>query len=87
MKPRSLVDAALLDQERRILRARPLELVDVRHRKRVAPGVLLRSPGAPRARQPRRPPDPQGPYPEEVADAELELAAHRKRIAIIARGR
>jgi len=37
MKPRSLVEAALLDQERRILLATPASLRDIRKRRALKP--------------------------------------------------
>lgn len=48
----------------------------------VAAGVLRRRPGEPRAPRYRRRREPTGPFHEEAADAEMELADQRKYLAI-----
>jgi hypothetical protein len=52
-----------------------------------APGVRIRKPGEPKPAKYRRKPEPQGPFHEEAADAELRLVDERKLIAIRARKR
>lgn len=52
-----------------------------------APGVLRRRSGEPKPKKFRRLPQPQGPFHEEAADAEQQLADERKLIAIRARKR
>jgi hypothetical protein len=46
-----------------------------------APGVFRRDPNTPRPPKYRRTPEPQGPFHEEAADAEMRAADERKWLA------